>query len=229
MNFTGEFCVIGQTPKRIADDHVERYRFAAQFVPGKRVLDLACGTGYGSRILADAGAKEVMGVDLSEEVVSYARKTFGMERVTFAMGDICTFKTAQPFDVITCFETIEHVENFSGALGNLKGLLGSSGLLLISSPNRIITSPKAHSLNSKPNNPYHKQEFAIPELHEALRLQGFVLEGTYGQRQRRLFQNAILRKLHTAIFKPNKRSSPEVKPVNDLVPRYFLMVARVPK
>lgn len=229
MNFTGEYCVIGQTPKRIVDDHVERYRFAAQFVPGKRVLDLACGTGYGSRMLAGAGAKEVIGVDISKEVVAYARKTFGMERVSFATGDICTFKTGQAFDVITCFETIEHVENYSGALGNLKVLLGSAGLLLISSPNRIITSPKAHSLGSKPKNPYHKQEFIIPELREALHRQGFAVDGAFGQRQRRHFQNSILRKLHAGIFKPNVRSSPEVKPVNDLVPRYFLMVARAPK
>jgi len=63
LSFSGEMCIPGKSPKRIQDDHFERYYFAAPYVKDKTVLDIACGTGCGSKILIDAGAIEVHGMN----------------------------------------------------------------------------------------------------------------------------------------------------------------------
>jgi ubiquinone biosynthesis O-methyltransferase len=227
VKFTGEYCIPGVSPKKIEDDHLERYKFASRFVRGKTVLDIACGTGYGSRLLADTGAVEVDGVDISDDVVAYARQTYAAENVHFSTGDICEFKSPKRYDAITCFETIEHVKDFRRALANLHALLADGGLLLISSPNRPITSSFARTIDDKPKNPHHVREFTIPELKAALVEHGFAVDDSniFGQRQRPIFQSDLLRRLHTKFFRPDDRSSPAVTPVAKLAPRYFLIVA----
>jgi len=126
-NFTGEFFVPGASPERLNADHLNRYRFATDYASAAaRALDIACGTGYGSAILKDAGAGSVTGVDLSVEALGHAQKHFGREGVTFTTGDITEFD-AEPFDLITCFETIEHVADAAAALTNLRRLLREGG------------------------------------------------------------------------------------------------------
>ncbi len=226
MKFTGEYCIPGVSPKRIEDDHVQRYRFAAQFVRGRRVLDIACGTGYGASLLGNAGATHVDGVDISDDVLAYAKSHYTTSSIHFSMGDIATFHSPTPYDVITCFETIEHVREADRVLANLHSLLKEGGTLLISSPNRPITSPLAKSAHDKPKNPHHVREFTIAELRYPLEKMGFKIEGVYGQRHRRHFKNPLMRKIQKRIFKPDDRSSPAVTPVQNREPRYFLLVAR---
>ena len=69
LEFTGEFLVPGQSPAHLEQDHLERYRFARGFADGRRVLDIACGAGYGSQMLAEAGAETVTGVDLNQDII----------------------------------------------------------------------------------------------------------------------------------------------------------------
>lgn len=226
MKFTGEYCIPGVSPKRIEDDHVQRYRFAAQYVRGKRVLDIACGTGYGASLLGNAGATHVDGVDISDDVLAYAQSHYATNTIHFSMGDITRFHSSIPYDVITCFETIEHVRELDRVLANLHSLLKTGGMLLISSPNRPITSPLAKSIHDKPKNPHHVREFTIPELRYPLEKLGFKIEGVYGQRFRRLMGSALMRKIQKRIFKPDDRSSPAVTPVQNREPRYFLIVAQ---
>ena len=73
MKFTGERVVEGLTPRRIWLDHIERYKFSNQYVDGKIVLDISCGTGYGSKILYEAGAYKVIGIDISNEAINFAQ------------------------------------------------------------------------------------------------------------------------------------------------------------
>ena len=87
MEFTGERVVPGVTPDRILVDHLARYRFAARRVAGLRTVDVACGTGYGARMLAAGGAAPVIGVDLSPEAIGYARTHFATARVNFLVAD----------------------------------------------------------------------------------------------------------------------------------------------
>jgi ubiquinone biosynthesis O-methyltransferase len=228
MKFTGECFIPGKSPKRIEDDHIERYKFATKFVNGKKVLDIACGVGYGSRILAEAGASRVEGVDISEDVIHYAKYNYQMHKISFQKGDISNYKNDNIYDVIVCFETIEHVLDFRKALSNLYSLLKNSGLLLISSPNRLITSPLTASMNDRPSNEFHIREFTIKELESLLKEHGFTVEGAdvFGQRQQRYFCNRYLRKTYKKLFNPDACFSPALTRVEKLAPRYFVIVAR---
>ena len=130
-----ERLVIGQCFPRIEQEHLKRYEFATGYVAGKDVLDIACGSGYGSAMLADAGAKSVTGVDLSPEAVESATANFGRGNVRFAVGDIqrLTDIPDASFDLIASFETIEHVPDDQLALRELRRVLrpGAGGVLVV--------------------------------------------------------------------------------------------------
>jgi cyclopropane fatty-acyl-phospholipid synthase-like methyltransferase len=226
--FTGEFFVPGQAPKRLEEDHLSRYAFASRFVEGKRVLDVACGSGYGTRELFDAGALSVDGVDLSREVVAFANDRFACDGVQYKCDSIYTYASDAPYDVIVSFETVEHVDDHMQALKNLYSLLADDGLLIISSPNRFVTSPKADSIKDKPANPYHVIEFEREEFVGALRSAGFVVrdEDVFGQRLQPRLQHKGLRKFYRKVFRPHIHKDPSVQPVGNKEPRYFVLTAR---
>lgn len=230
IRFTGENFIPGLSDKRLQDDHVERYHFAARFAKGKRCLDIACGPGYGSQILIEAGAMGVDSVDISEKMVEYARRTYPEPRIRFQVGDIRTYRTAELYDQVTCFETIEHLPQYREALVTLFHVLRPGGKLFISSPNRLITTPEARSLGDKPSNPYHTQEFTVGELRDLLAEAGFAIgpEPIQGQRYQMHFRSPWLRKLHRMIFKPAQKSDPALHPLGRREPRYFLIVATKP-
>jgi SAM-dependent methyltransferase len=229
LSFTGEYFIPGKSGPRIEADHLERYKFACGFVKGKSVLDIACGVGYAGPMFIQSGAISYNGVDINEKLVSYANDNYASELITYSVGDICTFKIEKQFDLISCFETIEHVKNYETAIRNLHSLLKPGGLLLISSPNRIVTSPNALTLNDKPSNEFHTQEFIPEELLSILVKNGFVADSSslYGQRQReKVYRNRYYRKIIYTIFgNPDIKKSPELTKVVDKIPRYFVIVA----
>ncbi len=229
IKFTGEFFIPGKSGERIEADHIERYKFASRYVAGKTVLDIACGTGYASPMLIEAGAVKYEGVDRNQELVEYTIHKYGSESISFCVGDICTFNPRKTYDVVTCFETIEHVENYQSAISNLNHLLKPGGTLMISSPNRPITSPGAIALSDKPSNRFHTQEFTPTELLNELHTHGFITDkaNIYGQRQQRLWPNRFIRKIAHIIYgNPDFKSSPEVMPIKNKTPRYFIIVAK---
>lgn len=227
LPITGERWIPGKTAQRVEEDHQERYTFAMPYVQNKRVLDIACGTGMGSHMLASAGALHVDGIDISPEVIDYATSNFSAPNNFFAVSDITTYTAQQPYDVIICFETIEHIPNYNAALINLRRLLAPEGLLLISSPNRPVTSPSTQQLTDKPLNKFHVREFTPPELIEALQQHGFLVDknALYGQRQHRYFRSLYLRTLYNKLYQPQQTTSAIVAPVTRLTPRYFVIVA----
>ena len=90
LRFTGERAVPGIPEARsVFQEHVARYAFAAPCVEGAAVLDVACGTGYGSRYLADRGALHVVGADISTEALDFCRARYGGPAVAFAAMDAC--------------------------------------------------------------------------------------------------------------------------------------------
>jgi len=181
LKFTGERVVEGNTPQRIWLDHTARYEFATNYVKDKKVLDIACGTGFGSKILQEKGAKCVFGVDFSKEAVGFASKKYVGNGLKFMIGDI--IEIAFPdnvFDVIVSFETIEHVKQNEKALSELRRALKPSGLLIISSPNRKLTSP-GKSISDSPDNVFHVVEYSCGEFVQVL-LKYFDVRGLYGQR-----------------------------------------------
>jgi len=230
LAFTGEYFVPGKSPQRIADDHLERYRFARRYVHGKHVLDIACGIGYGSQLLLEGGAASYQGVDIQEQVIEQAQKNYGTSKARFSVDSITTFSASRPFDVIVCFETIEHVPDFRGALKNLLTLLAANGTLLISSPHRRVVSPHSRLLTDKPRNRFHVQEFIPEELMEELNVVGFAKsrQELFGQRQRKMPRSSFMQKLKKVLFSnPDETTSPQVTTISpSLTPRYFVVVAR---
>ncbi len=120
--------------QRMLEIHLRRYRIAGRLVAGKRVLDVACGTGYGSRILKDNEATSVTGVDLSMEAVEYARAKYGCEGIEFLTGNAEELSFAESFDVVTAFETIEHIQNPRKFLSLVHRHLKPNGQFMLSVP-----------------------------------------------------------------------------------------------
>lgn len=183
LQFTGERVVQGKAPDHLWDDHVNRYRFASKYVEDKRVLDIACGSGYGSHILETQGkAKKVIGVDLSAEAVTHAKNEHKETSIDFLRGTIVNipFPQAQ-FDIVVSFETIEHVKNCEGTLAEISRVLRPGGMLIISTPNRKLSSP-GKSISDRPDNPFHLIEYTKDEF-TLLLSDYFEVIQIYGQRK----------------------------------------------
>lgn len=142
-------------------EHAARYEFAAMYTKGKKVLDMACGSGYGSRILCDLGALEVYGCDLAEEGIKFAQRTHACKCAKFQIMDATkiTFQN-KSFDVVVSFETIEHVLKSHDVIKEFSRVLNDQGTLIISTPNKPLVS----GLNTKPKNPFHVKEFTKDEF-----------------------------------------------------------------
>lgn len=107
----------------LAAPHLARYLFAADRVAGRRVLDLGCGAGYGAALLRAAGAAEVHGIDADRNAVEESWRRHGGDRVSFAVDDCQALgATGGGWDVICCFEAIEHVPRPGAVFARLEGL-----------------------------------------------------------------------------------------------------------
>jgi 2-polyprenyl-3-methyl-5-hydroxy-6-metoxy-1,4-benzoquinol methylase len=135
-------------------EHQLRYRFALEHVRGKRVLDAGCGVGWGSKLLLEAGAAQVVGVDISEEAIEDCRRR--VPEVDFRLGDLMDLPVDDDaFDVVVCFEALEHTSDTSRTLDELARALAPGGLLFVSSPN-----PRVYPAG----NPFHLHEMPPEEL-----------------------------------------------------------------
>ena len=203
-------------------DHFARYRFASDFVRGRHVMDCASGRGYGVDMLMKAGAASVIGVEVEPEAVAASRLDYPAAR--FVCDSMITFQGG-PFDVITSFETIEHIDRYEDALKNLRRLLAPGGTLILSTPNRPINDPRCRTLADRPSNPYHVREFNIEEMVSALRRAGFKSIERYGQKLRRPSAPTLLMAAEMFLRSGNRRG--DVLPLRPgLEPRYMVMVAR---
>ncbi len=137
--------------------HVARYRHALDFVEGKRVLDIACGTGYGLSMLRER-AREVVGVDVDVTAITDA-KTWAHADVLLGDGRKLPFRNAC-FDAVVSFETIEHVDDRYRFVSEISRVLTDSGILILSTPNANHTKP----IDGKPRNPFHVHEYKPQEL-----------------------------------------------------------------
>jgi SAM-dependent methyltransferase len=158
--------VLGPFEPFISYEHWHRYCYAAPFVVGKTVLDIASGEGYGSAFLA-ARAAWVYGVDVSEEAVQHARQTYVRDNLRFLQGSagLIPIEGRHCIDTVVSFETIEHLdpatqESFAR---EVKRLLKPDGVLLISTPNRTVYSEAVNH-----QNPYHLREFTLEEFLQFL-------------------------------------------------------------
>ncbi len=161
--------------------HLRRYHWAAEFVVGKRVLDVACATGYGTALLAKAGATRVDGFDCCTDTVAFAKRSWPLPNVCFAVASANQLPVADAsYDIYVSFETIEHVQDDDALLSEATRVLRPGGLLLLSTPNRELLNPGT-SIEAKPFNRFHTREYRRDELHERLR-RHFASITWYGQR-----------------------------------------------
>lgn len=142
--------------------HRDRYSWAATHVKNKSVLDIACGSGYGSDMLINSGAQRVSGCDIEPEVIAYAKSIYSYPNLSFHVQDILSCDQG-PFDVITSFETVEHIDDLSAYFDKIKQLLKPGGDFFISAS----TSPTASLYR------YHVHDFDSASFKKTVTEHGF--------------------------------------------------------
>jgi len=166
MEFTGERLVPGVDGlEELYTEHMSRYLLASALSEGKRVLDVGCGCGYGTHLLARAGAAEVLGVDISPEAVDFAGGRYSREGLSYRVMDARRLDLECCFDLVTCFELIEHVAQDEVVVRSISGLLAEGGICLISTPNAetYVAGGEGGS------NPYHCREYSSDEFEALLK------------------------------------------------------------
>ncbi len=167
-------------PQGILSVHQVRYEFAKKYCAGKAVLDVASGAGYGSALLAEV-AESVVGADLDQEAVNFARCSYRRSNLVYRVEDAqaLSFESAF-FDTVVSFETIEHLSDIPRYLNEVRRVLKPGGIY-------VVSTPKVRRTTKKPKNPHHTVEFSnedfrallrkyfhVVELHGQVRVQGRV-------------------------------------------------------
>jgi ubiquinone/menaquinone biosynthesis C-methylase UbiE len=183
LEFTGERFT-PECQREIWYEHLHRYAFASQWSHDARILDAACGEGYGSALLART-AGSVTGVDISADTIEHARNRYGgIENLQFQVAD-CTslpFEEGE-FDQVISFETLEHLAEQQELLAEFRRVLTGDGFLILSSPDKAVYSDRQGFENE-----YHVRELYRDELEE---LAGAVFPACRVFGQKLMFHSAI--------------------------------------
>lgn len=164
--FTGERFVPGISDNQLEIEHYQRYYSVLPLVKGKRVLDAACGEGYGSSIMASVAGK-VIGLDISQDAIDRASKQYKEHsNLQYVVGDVSNLPFPDSsIDVVVSFETIEHisVELQYKFLNEIQRVLVPDGYVIMSTPNKAIYSDLFNY-----HNPFHIHEFYKNEFVDFL-------------------------------------------------------------
>lgn len=170
LNATGERMIVEEYSSSVEDYviylmHIASYRWVADFIRGKRVLDFGCGSGYGAAEMAGHAAS-VDAIDVSQEAVTHAAANFAkpnLRYVSFDPEHLLPFADGS-FDVVTSFQVIEHVEDFDLYVAEARRVLVPGGLFI------VITPDRAYRLFpwQKPWNRWHIDEFGSRGLETLL-------------------------------------------------------------
>lgn len=142
--------------------HLVVYDWIADRVGGKRVVDMACGEGYGTEVLARSAA-HVIGVDANPEAYEHAKAKYEDDRVEIVRDLIETYRPEGPVDVVSFLQTIEHVQDPAGVLRHFASLLVPGGSVFVSTPNLLTLAPEGAE---KSENPWHVKEYRPHEFRE---------------------------------------------------------------
>lgn len=226
-------------PPWVRYQHVTRYEWLVDFVKGRDVIEAACGTGYGSRIMIEGGARRVDSFDLSAETISRASQEHKLAGLTFAVGDATNLPVPdRSYEVYVSLETIEHIKDDRALLREAARVLKTGGILICSTPNRALTNPGT-SIDDHPFNPHHVREYTADEF-ESLMKQFFDdvrlyyqtpysrrYTGLLGSLGRRLpwlgFRAHQMRKLAGIAWEKRERHFPKAAPA-DGIPEVLIAV-----
>jgi SAM-dependent methyltransferase len=145
----------------MAYEHLHRYAYLARHVQGKSVLDLGSGEGYGTALLARTAARAV-GIEIDPQTVHHARLRYQGDHLYYLLGSVAEIPLKCRFDVVVCFEVIEHIRDHEKLLREVKRILAPGGLFVVSTPNR----PEYRIL--EPSNPFHVKELDFEEFRGLL-------------------------------------------------------------
>lgn len=141
--------------------HLVVYEWIARRTVGLRVVDMACGEGYGTAVLGGTAAS-VVGVDANPEAHEHARLKYSTPTVSFARDLVDRFRA--PCDAVVFLQTIEHVEDPGAVLGHFREMLAASdgpGVAYVSTPNLLTLAPEGAE---KSENPWHIKEYRHEEF-----------------------------------------------------------------
>lgn len=166
IEFTGERVIPGQVDPDLWNEHYSRYLFAARLARFRRVLDLGCGSGYGSALLAQT-ARQVYALDASYDALSLARESSaGRSNVAPVQGSAAALPfAANALDLVVAFEVIEHLGDWAELVREARRVLAPGGQFIVSTPNRDFYNAERGA--SGPN-PFHAHEFSYDEFRAAL-------------------------------------------------------------
>jgi ubiquinone/menaquinone biosynthesis C-methylase UbiE len=158
LNWTGERLVTQVDRHYGTFEHLHRYALATIYCANKTVLDIACGEGYGSMILAST-AFSVVGVDVSEEAVIHAKSKYVKDNLKFVLSSAISIPLDDAsIDLVVSFETLEHLVEHDAFMVELKRVLKPDGLLIMSTPDKSIYNKR------DPNNIFHLKELNTSEF-----------------------------------------------------------------
>jgi len=151
-------------PSYLVQSAIQKYLFAVKNVVGKKVLDIASGTGYGSQIMYEQNVDlEIIGCDKDEDTIKFAHENYG-KNIKFINCDAYSTKFKDDnFDSVISFETLEHLENGSIFIKEISRILKNNGILILSTPNRIYDEKVTKNIQ-----PFHEKLYSYDELHEVL-------------------------------------------------------------
>jgi 2-polyprenyl-3-methyl-5-hydroxy-6-metoxy-1,4-benzoquinol methylase len=176
------FVLGGTKSSRLEVDFFNLYAWLLQFVHGKAVLDIACGSGLGSFLLAHWAAS-VDGVDISAESVAYATDRYRLPNLHFRVADVLDVQLpVSQYDVVICSMTLEQLDpaHHDDFLRKLSASLKPQGLLIVVTPNKRVTSPYAQIGGA---HQWNKHEYIASELRAALETAGFGDLRWFGRRR----------------------------------------------
>ena len=163
LPWTGER-YIPQIAGEIQLEHIHRYILAREYSENKDVLDIACGEGFGSAILAKS-ARSVIGVDIAMDAVKHATARYRLDNVRFRQGSCAAIPLDNDsIDLVVSFETIEHHDEHKAMMAEIKRVLRPEGVLIISSPDK-----KEYSILPNYRNPFHVRELFKEEFVDLVR------------------------------------------------------------
>jgi SAM-dependent methyltransferase len=167
--------------------HLVVYRWIAERCAGRAVVDMACGEGYGTDVLA-VRAAHVTGVDANPEAHEHARLKYSRPGVRFVRDLVESYD--EPCDAVVFLQTIEHVQNPAAILEHFKSMLRPGGVAYVSTPNVLTLAPEGAE---KSGNPWHVKEYRAEEFRELCEsVFGSVeLLGLFHARKLRLHELAI--------------------------------------
>lgn len=146
-----------------ATEHLHRYGIMLQLVTGKKVLDIACGEGFGTNLLSQ-NAAAVTGIDIDNSTIQKAKLKYTSSKINFLEGKLEAIPCPDAsFDIIICFESLEHVNDHEKVMQELKRVLKENGLLVLSTPDKKYYSDKTGY-----SNPFHLHELHETELEQLL-------------------------------------------------------------